>query len=1516
MKKLLKIAAYTSGSLLVFLLLLAGFTQTQMFRDRLRAAALSSLDSLLDAEVHLGNLDGNLVTGFSIDHISIKVKNDYLLVAERLDLKYDLFEIPGKTISVASMTLIKPFVSLLRGRDGVWNFTRMIRPTPKDTSTHRPFDWPIVVNSLNISDGTIILVDSSALASKDHPLPDPYYVEYHRVILREFNLVTSLMIRPGEKHATIKSLSFSSEEPDVRLLQISGDFTVTPQATTVKDMVLKTEKTNLQLDAQMKDIDLLGGIDVEQLQHNQVRLSLHAHDVDLNELKRFIPQIGFLNGTVALDLEAGGEFGELGIKKLNMSSGSTAFDIKGTVFNLQTPRNLFLDVKMMNSRILPADPLTILPSLHLPEFPSLGVLTLNLEFVGKPLDFRTTFSIQTNAGELQSDIALKIDGSRPLVYKGEVQMHNLNIALLLNDENLTSRLNGTVHIDGQGTSIDDLVGSLRADVDSSEFLSQTVGRSQIALDAVEKKIIASVDITMGGMHSVLNGEFGQQEVPSFKVDGRVTSFNFEDFTHDTLHNSDLTLSLNAHGAGHSLNTLNGDLALDFSPSRYGDYKITSGNVHLFLDQHDLQQKQLKLESSLADFSLTGAFDMEYLVELIRFELLNVRSAVVEKFVAVDSSLGKAIDRKQLDALSVDLAAKRAALDVTYMLQLKDLEPISIVTGNRKFNGVGTIQGVIRGDQKNLSFEGKLAIADFFYGNVDGGVLIQDATADLKMTNLKPQNLLNDLGVQLVTSAAKVHINRTELDSLQMTVQYQQEYSNYSASATVDHDTRFAIKGRASVSQDEVLFTLNNFQLAFKDFAWNADGGATIGFNAQSAHVSSLVMRRDSQSVIINGTLASHGELNATLVAEAVDLGCLRYLLSKEELDSRSQGFGGKASIQINAGGTLRDPHYDCSLGAEDVMFRGVPFGQLQGDLRYKDRALSIDAMVSNPSHVRTKEQIAPVLTITGTLPINLSLAEEPDTAISVMDMNIKTNHLQMSFLDPLLPTFNQLSGILRCDLKIKGLPGNPTYAGTMSIDSCSFLFVPNNIYYTFEGKFQPEGDHIKVLDASVRNLPRDNTGDREGILHLVGDFRLNEFKPTDFNLTTTGQLLVVKETTRKSSLSVYGNLFIEIGSQGLHYTGTIEQSQLQGSVLIRNSSLVFPPTKAAATQEAQRTIPLIIIDDTSKVREVHTHSATEEYFGSENDDSPKFTRAEKEDIPTKSFLDGVRYDLNIETAGGNTQIRMIFNTATNEELVANVDGKFTIIGDGTQWVGTVTVDKAYYYFFKRFDAEGTIRYTGDLLNPELNIKARYEGTRALQDSSAEKVEKVVVNLEITGTRNEPKLNISMSIDDVDYYSYAGLKSSDVQSDALAFIITGAFPLSRSQKNDIASDIGTTVGSSLFGGATSLFSSTLTEFLSRETGFIKAVELSYRAQGSVGEGTDIRVTGTAFKGLWRYGGRILEDPFSNANVSILYSFGDIFTKPALRNFMFELERKVEIGTIGQSSERKEINSARLFYRFSF
>jgi hypothetical protein len=158
------------------------------------------------------------------------------------------------------------------------------------------------------------------------------------------------------------------------------------------------------------------------------------------------------------------------------------------------------------------------------------------------------------------------------------------------------------------------------------------------------------------------------------------------------------------------------------------------------------------------------------------------------------------------------------------------------------------------------------------------------------------------------------------------------------------------------------------------------------------------------------------------------------------------------------------------------------------------------------------------------------------------------------------------------------------------------------------------------------------------------------------------------------------------------------------------------------------------------------------------------------------------------------------------------------------------------------------------------------------------------------------------------------KGGDIQSDAISFILTGKFrdELTSQEKANLLTDVGPSAGSSVVSGFTSnLLSGILTDYLRQEFPFIRSAEVTYNG-GNIQEGAELRLSGEAFKGYWRFGGRIL-NKIGNANVSYQLNLGDVFNTTSIRNLFLELERKVE-GT--EYSEDKITNAARIYYRFSF
>lgn len=1512
-KHIARVALYAAGGIVLLLLLLAAATQTQFFRDRVRAFALAQLDSVLIAHVEMGPVTGNLVTGFAIDGLSIVLGPDTIVQARQVGLRYNIFELPGKTISVHSLVLDRPVVRMLRSRSGTWNLDAMMRPTAPDTAA-APFDWAIHLQRLEIIGGTVVLVDSTSLDDAEDPDRPPDAIDYDHIQLTDLSLALSLRIQGESYGAQITRFSAAVAGTPVRVKHMSGAFDLDSSSVRVTDFRILTDSSHVGLEAGLFGINLLAGADLHSLGSCSTAVDLQADPLAFGELGRILPATHFLRGSVVAALQAEGPFGALPVSALDVQFGDSRLFLEGTVSNLHDPAGLHLDVHLRDTRIHPADPPALMPDFDIPDFSSLDAVRMDVTFVGTPLDFTVRSTFDTEAGRVATDnLALRIGGPNTLRYRGTVRMEGLDLGRVLDQSGLSTRLNGTAVLEGSGVSVDRLASAMHVKLDSSQFRAFPLHDAEAHIRARGRKIDGRLQLGIGDASFRLTAELDERDPrrPVFSVEGSATRVNLAELLDAPEHASDLNLDLRLQGSGLTLATMEADFRAAVTGSRYRGYKMEDGEFTALVDHTDSLQSLLVIASPFLDARLQGAFSFDYLLRLVDFELQNARLTVSESFARFDSLFSADVDTVALAALRTALERSGETVDCSYDINVKDLQLVSLITGGRSFNGAATVKGALAGSVDRLSYDTHLTVQEFFYGDVASGVLVEEGECRIRAVDLTPVRDYTDADLSVQVAARMVDISSTELDSTLLTIRIKDRHAEYQLRGTLNQRVRMDVQGEARLQEDTIVCRLDRLQAAVDEFAWDADPAVRVAIDRQSIHVSGLTIRRNTGTVRADAVIGVDGAMTVSAHATRLDLEDLRFFLDGGAGESEEGTFTGLLSGSVEMKGTLDDPQIRLSFAADSVGLQGIRFGLMRGDLAYAAGMLDITSTADV-----TEGAVAegPELSIAGKVPVRIGRGHEL-TSEGAYDLTIRSAGTPITILDPLLPNFNQLTGMLTCDLTITGSAERPRYAGSLRLTDAGFLFEANNMYYLVDGSFAADGERISVLQATIRNLPSDERGGQTGLVSLAGDFRLRNFTPGDFRLSAAGQLHVVKEATRKSALSMYGDLFVTIGPGGLRFTGDIDRSLLRGDLSIRNSTLIFPPTEQVVVEESALSVPIIIFDDTTKFGEKAVLSAADRYFGTAQ--MTGGDRRIKGIAGAVSFLDGLRYDLDIEAAGGSTEIRMIFNPISSEELVATIDGRFSITDDGRRWLGDLEVSRAYYNFYRRFDAEGRIRFTGNFMDPELNIRATYRGTRAVRDTIVgDKDERIVVVVDISGPRSSAQLSMSMTIDDVDYYAYRGLKSNDVQSDALGFIIYGSFPLTMAQKGEVSAEVERTFRRSILTGATSLLTGTLSEFLRTQTGFISSVELNFNTQSGTSESADIRLSGVAWSGYWRYGGQILDDPLGNANFSVLYSFGSIFNKPALRNFMMELESRVERGTLGQAADLKRTNSARLFYRFSF
>lgn len=291
-----------------------------------------------------------------------------------------------------------------------------------------------------------------------------------------------------------------------------------------------------------------------------------------------------------------------------------------------------------------------------------------------------------------------------------------------------------------------------------------------------------------------------------------------------------------------------------------------------------------------------------------------------------------------------------------------------------------------------------------------------------------------------------------------------------------------------------------------------------------------------------------------------------------------------------------------------------------------------------------------------------------------------------------------------------------------------------------------------------------------------------------------------------------------------------------------------------------------------------------------------------------SFIDSLRYDVEVETKD-NVNFRMIFDPTTNEELYAVLGGRLHLsnLSGEMELTGDVSVqNNSYYNFYGRhFAASGKLSFTGDPLNPLMDITAQYQGDY-YADTSSTKAQTVVVQLSITGSFNHPNAPaITLTKDNVPF-------QGDAQTNAISFILFNRFEsdVTQTQKQNVANTLMSEAGAGVIGSiGTSILSGIATNFLSREFSFIRSAELRASSISSLSN-PDVAITAQFQRATIKVGGQVFSD-ISNTDLSVDYPLADL-----LGNMLYlQLSRKVALNN-RTYFQRETVNALRLFYRLSF
>jgi autotransporter translocation and assembly factor TamB len=1515
---------YYTGIILVFVFIaLLGFTQTKTFRAALHSYLLEKSSTVLNGSLRFGPIEGNLLTGAELDSVLVVEGTTPVASIKRLEVRYDALGLLTGKVLITRLRLVEPEISLMRSVQGDWNVERLIKPSEPDSASA---GWIVDIKNLQIENAAITVVDSFGIMQRESDASfsiSQDVIDYRNIRLKTVNLEASARIEPSSLSLEIRRMGAQSEHPWFSLASLTGHLYHSPTETKVTRLAIRTAGSTVRISAHMNQVNPLEISDLRRLEKVPVTVDLEAPRIDFHELRQFIyPWIDFLEKDASLRVKASGLFGRLNIESLQLQTPKSILRADGTIINLHRPKDLELHVLVSQSRINPEDILARIPGLSIPDMGLSSDVDFSLHFRGRPDLFTVNAEATVDSGKVVVEASLNHQ-QQPMNYEVNVQTHRFDPGALFADERLNGALSMNASFRGTGTDLSTARGLLRADIDSSEIWGISIAPSNLVAELGRQALLSRLSLnTNAGQVEATSAFRFYSDSTTYDVRGKAVGMDLRRLAKSARYESGLSFDFVFASSRSGPDQSSSHAIVSFQPSRYRSYEFEEGKLEVRLNQRG-DKNTLDVRSPIADLSIEGSFSPASVVAYVESGVRILGRAISHRIASLDSVQFIRSTKSQSPGrpLVVQFADAQETIDASFNLRIHSLYPIGVFAGV-ELGGALTWNGTIAGTVNDLKTTGDATIDWFQYR--DDNTLLTAFNGKLRhdLRGIDRVNPLDSLAASLEVQVGRMNLNETLLTDTRVIIESPGDTNRFEIATTIDSLARVALQGASRLSGGSYQLSLPVVRVAFPQTVFESQDAAVALAGADGLRIDRLILRHEVEEIDIAGFVNPLGKSNLQIQVRDFLLTHLSQFSRDEAYNSAVKDLAGILNATFRFQGTFQDPSMFLGLQAGGFRSRQTVFGSLNANLSYSEQLLRLSVELRSMAEERAG---TPELVLAGSLPYDLRLSGASEGALAGdMDLVLRSRGLNLDVLDPFVAELANISGTMIADVRIRGNTQDPSYNGYVAFQNARFLLVPLGISYIVNGRLVPQGRNVALENVTIRNTEQDRP---DGLVRARGTFSLKGLAFKDFDFFVNGQLLVMKETARRPDQSFYGNLFVATSSGGLRWQGTPDRSVVIGEVLVRNGSMTFPPTRGSFVLP-NRAVTVTFVNDTAKsLSDLHSRgdllaaNVPASFNGQGTPPASTSNVGGPAAVVNRSFLENIVFDLTIETQG-LTQVRFVFNPLTGEELFADLQGRlvFAKSEEQTRLTGEVNVtSRSYYSFIQKFEASGKLLFTGDPVNPELNVTARYEGiytppeqtlsdtlgvTRAGEAPSIQ--HPVTVVLEITGTRSEPKVKIGLDVKDEQLKQKI---EADVESNAIAFLINGTFrdELTQQQRTSLLG------GNILMGLTSSVLSGPLTDFLRREFGVIRSVDVLFYGGGSFQEIPDVRVTGEVGDAVIRFGGRVFSG-LDNANVNIQFPLSSMLGSDRWRNLVLELERRDEF--VETVAERRKSNSARLVYRISF
>jgi hypothetical protein len=1232
-------------------------------------AGISGTLSIGDLQVRLTRLE--LFGVVLRDH-----SGDTVAAAERIAIAYEPFALTQRRIILPTARAEGVRLTLVRGRDSLWNFERIF---PRDTQRGEPPELSIWLRSFHLQDAELTVVDSLSPAGEG-------IAGQQRWQLRRLNLLASAAIFPHERRVNLAVRSFSATEllSGALVEHLSGSIALSPRELRLEEFRFRTPGAGVRFDIRATSPQPTTPDSL--LQQGQLQLFVRIDSLVPQRLRPWLPSVPPLTADLSGILEGSGTLEDLRLQHLWLHSREGWLRGSFRLRNGRQPERAQLSGTIATAMV-PVKWLRSVAAEFPPELAALGFVRLqDLRISASRDSIAFEGGLRTGIGALQLQAWLHDPMGELPAYRVRLRTTGIALHELLPPTAQQLQpllLRGSWQLEGrgrelsrlqlrlQGTATGGQIGSLPiAQLDASLQLSEGF----LTVDSLWLKSVLDED--SAEVRAYGWADLRTPEQPSYRFNAELVHFPLAAVLQDTALPQWLSARFQLSGRGAHPDSLEGFLQAQLSELQYAQWALLPFELAVSISRPSASVRFVQVTGAPATVQLSGQWRPSQLPTL-----LEAMSAASQHWLWTQEQHVRATAPPP-----VQLRPLPDTASVAFRLEIRDLGWLNRWLAPNELTGSLSLEGTLsaRPDSLRLEFS-RLLLRDLHLRTPESQVRIGALRGDgLRLGfSARPTVQLRTLGGSLLLEA--LSNGKQRLDSLHLAYTLSPDSGWLRLSAQL---LQLRMLWEARLVDEGTAYRLSTPLLALEYAAaglrWMAPRPFELYISPEGITVDSLLLQRpEAERLCVHGRTGWERFAGLELSVQGLRLrDLLPVVLADYPEVQNLDGLIDSARVRLQ--GAFAAPEALGSLWLRQLRYEKVPLGTLRMHFATQANTLQGELFL--------EQQQQRLLLSIGSFPLVPEEFERVPVALS-----LRAERIAATVLSPAAPQLRELRGQLSAELTIQGhLPTGLEFEGWLRSDTLSFVLQRTAIPYRALVRARFLRQQLTIEQLALWNLPEDlpNSG-----ATLTGTIGLRQLRPWAFDLRVRiRRLLVLSYASAAVNPMFYGPVLISTGSESLQLWGTWEQPQLSGTLLLLSARLILPEPFLA---EAQQQWLL-----------AQYHWVAARQFPELPPPAPPASEAD--------FATRLRYDLRVYLVG---EFFLTVDLAPTQQLIAILEAEtpgvplaYVTGPDGKpQLLGRFRLrEGSTYKFYRNFAATGVIAFTtGELDNPELDLEVRYQGVRIL-----------------------------------------------------------------------------------------------------------------------------------------------------------------------------------------------------------